>query len=69
MQDVCHWSVVRFSFINIVVSSFIWKEFSSKNSILSFSMFSWGMGFRILGVCLFLVVWVGLRVCWEVFVV
>ena len=37
-----------------MVSSFIWREFSSKNSILSFSMLSCGMGFRILGgFCIF----------------
>jgi len=31
------------------VSSFIWREFSSENSILSFSMLFCGMGFKILG--------------------
>ena len=40
---------VKCSFDSIVVSSFIWGEFSSKNNILSLSMFSFGMGFRILG--------------------
>jgi hypothetical protein len=49
VQDVCHWLSVRCSFVSIEVSSFIWREFSSKNSILSFSMLSCGMGFRILG--------------------
>ena len=49
MQDACHWSGVKCSFVNIVVSSFIWREFSSKNIVLSFSMVSCGMGFRILG--------------------
>ena len=54
MQDVCHWSVVNCSIINIVVSSFIWREFSSKNNILNFSMLSCGMGFKILGgLCIF----------------
>ena len=49
VQDICHWSVVNCSFFSIVVSSFIWREFSSKNSILSFSMLFCGMGFSILG--------------------
>ena len=49
MQDVCHWLSVRCSFINIKVSSSIWREFSSNNIILNFSMLSCGMGFRILG--------------------
>ena len=49
LQDVCHWLLVNCSFISIVVSSLIWSEFSSKNSVLKFSMLSCGMGFRILG--------------------
>jgi hypothetical protein len=49
IQDVCHWLSVNCSFISIVVSSFIWREFFSKNNILSFSILSGGMGFRILG--------------------
>jgi hypothetical protein len=31
------------------VSLFIWREFSSKNNILNFSILSGRMGFRILG--------------------
>ena len=31
------------------VSSFIWSAFSSKNSILKFSIFACGIGFNILG--------------------
>ena len=53
MQDISHWLSDKCSFVSIVVSSFICREFSSKNTILSFSMFSCGMGFRILG-CLFI---------------
>ena len=49
MHAVGHWLSVCCSFMRIVVSPFMWREFSSKNSVLSFSIFSCGMGFRSLG--------------------
>ena len=41
VQDACHRLSVKCSFINIVVSSFIWREFSSKNNILACSREWW----------------------------
>ena len=49
VQDICHSVFVIRSFINVFVSSLIWSEFSSKNSVLNFSIFVGGMGFKILG--------------------
>ena len=40
---------VKWSFDNILVSSFIWSAFSSKYSVLNFLIFVWGIGFRIRG--------------------
>ena len=42
--------LVSWSFNSVLVSSLIWVAFSSKNSVLNFSIFAWGMGFSILGV-------------------
>ena len=46
---VCHCSFVSWSCMRMFVSSFSCGAFSSKNSVLNFSMFICGMGFRILG--------------------
>ena len=48
VQDVCHWSVVIWSFLSVFVSSFIWSAFSSKKFVLNFSMLICGMGLSIL---------------------
>ena len=42
--------LVSWFFSSVLVSSLIWVAFSSKNSVLNFSIFVWGMGFSILGV-------------------
>ena len=48
-QASCHKAGVRWSlFSNRLVNSFICIEFFSKNSILNFSKFSGGIGFKIL---------------------
>ena len=49
---VCHWLFVSWLFRSVLVISFIWSVFSSKNSIWKFSMFSCGMGFKILSALL-----------------
>ena len=41
--------LVSCSCISVLVRSFIWRAFSSKKFVLNCSMFSFGMGFRILG--------------------
>ena len=46
LQDVCHWVSVSCVFVNIVVRSFIWGAFSSKNYVLNLSIFAFGMGFN-----------------------
>ena len=48
VQVSFHCSSVIWLFASVFVSSLIWSEFSSKNSVLNFSIFSCGMGFRIL---------------------
>ena len=54
VHNVRHWLLVNCSFVSILVSSFIWSAFSSKNFVLNFLMFSCGIGFRIF-FCLFVV--------------
>ena len=49
MHVVSHWSLVSWFCIKVFVSSFSCGAFSSKNSVLSFSIFICGIGFRILG--------------------
>ena len=46
---VCHCSVVSWFCIRMFVSSFNCGAFSSKYSVLNFSIFVCGMGFKILG--------------------
>ena len=41
---------MSWSFSSVLVSSLIWVAFSSKNSVLNFSIFMWGIGLSILGV-------------------
>ena len=46
---VSHCSLVSWFCFKVLVSSFSCGAFSSKNSVLNFSIFVLGMGFRILG--------------------
>ena len=46
---VNHCSLVSWFCFRMFVSSFCCVAFSSKNYVLNFSMFVWGMGFRSLG--------------------
>ena len=46
---VCHCSFVSWSCVRVFVSSFNCSAFSSKNSVLNFSIFACGMGFKVLG--------------------
>ena len=48
MHVVCHCSFVSWFRIRVFVSSFSCGAFSSKSSILNFSIFICGMGFKIL---------------------
>ena len=45
---VSHCSLVSWFWLKVIVSSFSCGAFSSKNSVLNFSIFVCGMGFRIL---------------------
>ena len=47
-QADCHWFSVSWSNERRSVTLFNWSAFSSKNIILNFSKFSWGIGFIIL---------------------
>ena len=49
VHDECHWLSVSWLCCSVLVSSLICSVFSSKNSVLNFSMFACGMGFNILG--------------------
>ena len=46
---VCHCSLVSWFCVRMFVSSFNCNAFSSKNSVLNFSIFSCGIGFKVLG--------------------
>jgi hypothetical protein len=49
VQAVCHWLSVSWLFLNMLLSSFIFSAFSSKNYVLKVLIFLCGMGFNILG--------------------
>ena len=49
MHNECHWAFVGWLLPTMFVSSVSWSAFSTKNSVLKFSIFSCGIGFNILG--------------------